>query len=87
MHVYEDFLNYKSGIYQHIQGELVASQTPKIIGWGIENGVKYWLVVNSWNEQWGDKGTFKILRGTNHVYIEDGVITGLPKLKTDYYLK
>lgn len=28
----------------------------KILGWGIENGVPYWLAANSWNTDWGDKG-------------------------------
>lgn len=41
-----------------------------MIGWGEENGVKYWLCVNSWGTSWGDNGTFKILRGSNHLYIE-----------------
>ena len=78
--VYEDFVNYKEGVYQHVDGELLGGHAIKIIGWGIENGVKYWLCVNSWNEFWGDKGTFKILRGSNHCSIEFNIVTGMPKL-------
>ena len=26
----------------------------KIIGFGEEGGTKYWLVANSWNDEWGD---------------------------------
>jgi len=43
-------------------------------------GTPYWLVANSWNYDWGDKGTFKILRGQDHCGIESGVVAGLPKL-------
>ena len=78
--VYEDFVNYKDGVYQHVDGELLGGHAIKIIGWGVENGVKYWLCVNSWNEFWGDKGTFKILRGENHCGIENNIVTGMPKL-------
>lgn len=49
----------------------------KMIGWGEENGTKYWLVANSWNEDWGDKGIFKILRGTNEYGIEKELTSGM----------
>jgi cathepsin B len=78
--VYEDFVNYKEGVYQYVEGELLGGHAIKIIGWGVENGVKYWLCVNSWNEFWGDKGTFKILRGEDHCKIESNIVTGMPKL-------
>lgn len=83
--VYEDFLNYKSGVYHNVKGEPLGGHAVRMIGWGIENNVKYWLMVNSWNEGWGDKGLFKILRGQNHLGIESEIIAGKPKLdnKTD----
>jgi cathepsin B len=80
--VYEDFLNYKSGVYEHVQGGFLGGHAVKMIGWGVEDGVKYWLCVNSWNEGWGDKGTFKILRGVDECGIEDDVVGGRIKIKT-----
>ena len=35
-----------------------------MVGWGEENGQKYWKIKNSWNEQWGNNGHFLIARGT-----------------------
>ncbi len=78
--VYEDFLNYRSGVYKHTKGSMLGGHAVKMIGWGVENGVKYWTIVNSWNEGWGDKGTFKILRGSNHVGIEGNIVAGLPQV-------
>lgn len=51
-----------------------------MIGWGVDNGTPYWLVVNSWNTDWGDKGLFKILRGKDECGIESEVTAGLPKI-------
>ena len=51
----------------------------RIIGWGVENGVKYWLIINSWNSYWGDKGTIKMRRGVNECGIEDNVVAGIPR--------
>ena len=78
--VYEDFPNYKSGVYQHVIGKPLGGHAVRILGWGEEAGIPYWLVANSWNYDWGDHGTFKILRGENHCGIESQVVAGIPKL-------
>ncbi|UYV74043.1 CTSB [Cordylochernes scorpioides] len=78
--VYSDFPNYKSGVYQHHSSEVLGGHAIKILGWGTENGTPYWLVANSWNSDWGDKGFFKILRGQNECGIEDEIVAGIPKI-------
>lgn len=78
--VYEDFVQYKEGVYQHVTGKALGGHAIKIFGWGVENNVKYWLVANSWNSDWGDHGTFKILRGSDHLGIESQISAGLPKV-------
>ncbi|RZC38242.1 cathepsin B [Asbolus verrucosus] len=78
--VYEDFLTYKSGVYQYTQGDYAGGHAIKILGWGVEDGTPYWLVANSWNPDWGDNGYFKILRGSNECGIEGDIVAGLPQL-------
>ncbi|KAG0444881.1 hypothetical protein HPB47_013273 [Ixodes persulcatus] len=51
----------------------------RILGWDTENGTPYWLVANSWNEDWGDKSYFKILRGQDECGIEEDINAGIPK--------
>ena len=34
--VYEDFMNYKSGVYVHKTGGTLGGHAIKIIGWGID---------------------------------------------------
>ena len=72
--VYSDLPSYKSGVYKHTAGQVLGGHAIKIIGWGTENGEDYWLVNNSWNSDWGDHGTFKILRGADECGIEDEVV-------------
>jgi len=81
MHVYSDFLVYKSGIYHHVDGPSVGYHAIKIMGYGIENGTKYWLLANSWNEHWGEKGFFRLLRGNNECEIESLIYCGTPEEK------
>merc|ERR1711982_115343 len=66
-----------SGVYKRSsEATVLGGHGIKIIGWGTENGEDYWLCVNSWNEEWGDKGLFKIARGSNECGIEKGVVAG-----------
>lgn len=76
--VYDDFHYYDSGIYTHTSGSYLGSHAVKIIGYGVEDGVKYWIGANSWNEKWGEKGFFRFIRGTNECGIESSAVTGLP---------
>ena len=71
--VYSDFENYAGGIYHHVSGSMAGGHAVKFVGWGVEAGTKYWKVANSWNPYWGEKGYFRIVRGTNEGGIEDQV--------------
>ncbi|XP_051831936.1 cathepsin B isoform X2 [Antechinus flavipes] len=83
--VYADFLQYKSGVYQHVTGDMLGGHAIRVLGWGVENGIPYWLAANSWNTDWGDNGFFKILRGKDHCGIESEMVAGIPR--TEQYWK
>jgi len=61
--VYDDFPYYGSGIYYRTSNKLLGVHTVEILGWGTEKGVNYWLCKNSWGDDWGDNGFFKIKLG------------------------
>lgn len=68
-----------TGVYQHVHGKQLGGHAVKILGYGVENGTPYWLIANSWNTDWGDKGFFKMLRGKNHCGIEGSIAAGMPR--------
>jgi len=77
--VYSDFVSYKSGVYKRTPGtHFLGGHAVRMLGWGVEDGTKYWLMANSWNEGWGDKGYFKILRGQDECGIEGDIVGGIP---------
>jgi len=77
--VYQDFLAYKSGVYKRTSNQFLGGHAVKMMGWGVENGVKYWLIANSWNPNWGWNGYFKIIKGVNECGIEGSGVAGVPK--------
>ena len=75
--VFEDFMAYKSGIYTHVSGNFAGGHAVRLVGWGVEGGVKYWKLANSWSTTWGDNGYFRIKRGSNECNIEMSGVAGL----------
>jgi Papain family cysteine protease len=84
MKIFADFLSWDGkGIYQW--DKLSPQMSPHghsvvLVGWGEENGVKYWIVCNTWGKDWGENGYFRIVRGINHCEIEENVFNGYPML-------
>lgn len=76
--VFTDFPSYKEGIYQRHSHDAVGGHDVKIIGWGEEAGIPYWIIANSWNTEWGEGGFFRIVRGSNECGIEGDVVAGIP---------
>lgn len=82
--IYEDFSNYTSGVYQHFDGKLVDSHAVKLMSWGVEDGKIYWLIAISWGRDSGEKGFFKIWRGTDECGIESMEVSAEEPLLSDY---
>ncbi|KAJ6237009.1 tubulointerstitial nephritis antigen-like [Anaeramoeba flamelloides] len=79
--VYADFDLYKGGVYvPSVQKKGDGGHCVKMIGWGFdeESQLPYWRCVNSWGDQWGENGTFRILRGSNACDIESEIACGEP---------
>ena len=63
MNCQELFL-YRSGVYSVSGGGvLVGQQAVRVLGWGHQDGERFWRVANTWGRDWGEEGTFRIRRG------------------------
>ena len=65
MYLYNDYFNYKSGVYIHNNKyqNVLGFHSITLMGWGIEDGVKYWIIQDSYGESKGEKGFIKIKIG------------------------
>ena len=71
--------SYTGGIYEDDTGDLDIVHDISVVGYGVENGTKYWVVRNSWGSHWGEQGFFRVVRGVNNIAIESDCSWAVPE--------
>eukprot|EP00344_Euplotes_crassus_P012503 CAMPEP_0196994172 /NCGR_PEP_ID=MMETSP1380-20130617/429_1 /TAXON_ID=5936 /ORGANISM="Euplotes crassus, Strain CT5" /LENGTH=290 /DNA_ID=CAMNT_0042409477 /DNA_START=38 /DNA_END=910 /DNA_ORIENTATION=+ len=62
MVVFGDFKEYHGGVYHPIDYTMKGTHAIKCVGWGYDepSASFYWECANSWTEEWGEDGFFRI---------------------------
>lgn len=58
--------SYSHGIMEGCQKDAVIDHAVTLVGYGEEDGVKYWQLQNSWGKDWGEGGFLRLERHDNH---------------------
>ena len=77
---HKQLLAYTGGIFRDRTGTQELEHAISVAGWGEEDGVKYWIVRNSWGTYWGENGWFRVVRGENNIGIEMECQWAVPKV-------
>lgn len=59
------WMPYQSGVFDSCGKDSTVNHAVLAVGYGEENGKKYWHIRNSWGREWGDAGFIKIKRHDN----------------------
>eukprot|EP01064_Diplonema_japonicum_P038116 TRINITY_DN9129_c0_g2_i1.p1 TRINITY_DN9129_c0_g2~~TRINITY_DN9129_c0_g2_i1.p1 ORF type:complete len:346 (+),score=63.09 TRINITY_DN9129_c0_g2_i1:47-1039(+) len=70
-------LTYKSGIITECSCDSTVDHAVAIVGFGEEDGMKYWIVKNSWGTSWGEMGYARIEYGKKHCRLDTSPTFGM----------
>eukprot|EP00743_Colponemidia_sp_Colp-15_P001856 GILK01002024.1.p1 GENE.GILK01002024.1~~GILK01002024.1.p1 ORF type:complete len:619 (+),score=71.23 GILK01002024.1:45-1859(+) len=80
IHVSNAFEAYTGGVYSEKSLFPMINHEISVVGWGVENGVEYWVGRNSWGTYWGENGFFRIQMHKNNLAIESDCSWGVPRM-------
>jgi len=71
--VTDELVAYTGGIFTDLTNFTAVNHDISVVGYGEENGQKFWIIRNSWGTYWGEGGYFRLARGINNIAIESGL--------------
>nr|AWJ76692.1 v-cath [Lymantria dispar multiple nucleopolyhedrovirus] len=59
-----DIVNYYRGVISSCENNGL-NHAVLLVGYGVENGVPYWVFKNTWGDDWGENGYFRVRQNVN----------------------
>ncbi len=80
--MYDDFLTYdgKSVYSPKPNQTMIGGHAIKVVGWGTTQEGRYWICANSWGEQWGEKGYFRLAMANRLLETELNHLSIIPQV-------
>lgn len=79
--VTDKFQDYTGGIYEESKLFPQINHEISVVGYGIEDGVEYWIGRNSWGTYWGEDGFFRIKMHKHNLAIERNCVAATPDIE------
>jgi len=58
----DSWFDYDAGVFNGCSKDAVIDHAVTAIGYGTDNGEKYWMIQNSWGADWGEEGHIRLQR-------------------------
>lgn len=71
--VYEDLMHYKSGVYSYTSGRKLGGHAILLVGY--DDAEQCFILKNSWGDDWGEKGFFKVAYSEINTVVTMGLMT------------
>ena len=72
---------YTGGIFSEFSLLPMINHEVSVVGWGIENGVEFWYMRNSWGTYWGENGFARIMMHKENLGLETDCDWGVPQME------
>lgn len=70
---------YTGGIFSEFTLLPLINHEVSVVGWGVENGVEFWYMRNSWGTYWGEEGFARVLMHKENLGLETDCDWGVPQ--------